>query len=74
MKVRPKGPGESSHQYGIKPAKKMFQSSNQVGMNALKNASFKGKKFVASEDGANKKTDQKTTKAAFKLFSKINES
>jgi hypothetical protein len=72
MKVRPKGPGESSHNYDLKPTKQIFKRPSQVGTNALMNARYVPKKFGAESKIPDAKVAKRTTRAAFEVFSKAN--
>ena len=70
MKIR--STGETPHQIGLKPAGKIFNKSNQVGIKALKMANFEGKKFESANKLPNPKEAKRVTKAAFSLFAKAN--
>ena len=72
MKVRPKGPGESSHHYAAKPAQQIFKRSGDVGTKALMAARYQPKKFGAENKIPDPKIAKRTTKAAFGVFSKAN--
>jgi len=73
MKVKGTGlPGEIPHQYGLKPAGKIYARSTKAGAAALEKAIYKPVKFEAAKKTPDAKEDKRVTKLAFKFFQKVN--